>query len=83
LILKRVEIILGEAEKIVGTSEFFGEIWKAMLRTPRTRLSAIKYLEKRIPKDLEAAKLLSKEGKIYISRYAVTVSQQKVKLVIS
>jgi hypothetical protein len=42
-----------ETEKIVGTSEFFGEIWKAMLRTPRSRLSAIKYLDKRIPKTLE------------------------------
>jgi hypothetical protein len=54
--LKKVEDILKDTEKIVGTSEFYGEIWKAMLRTPRTRLSAIKYLDKRIPRDLESAK---------------------------
>jgi hypothetical protein len=52
-ILKRVEGILAKAEEAVGTSEFFGEIWKAMLRTTRTRLSSIKYLEKKIPKDLD------------------------------
>lgn len=55
-ILKRVENILAKTEECVGTSEFYGEIWKAMLRTNRTRLSAIKYLEKRIPKDLDAAR---------------------------
>jgi hypothetical protein len=55
-ILKRVEKILERTESIVGTSEFYGEIWKAMLRTPRTRLSAIKYLEKKIPRDIEIAK---------------------------
>jgi hypothetical protein len=59
--LKRVEEILRKTETIVGTSEFFGEIWKAMLRTNRTRLSAIKYLEKRIPKDLDAARELAKK----------------------
>jgi len=35
--VKRVEEILRKTESIVGTSEFYGEIWKAMLRTPRTR----------------------------------------------
>jgi hypothetical protein len=60
LILKRVEQILAKTEEIVGTSEFYGEIWKAMLRTPRTRLSAIKYVEKRIPRDIEGAKLAAK-----------------------
>jgi hypothetical protein len=55
-ILKRVEKILERTEIIVGSSEFYGEIWKAMLRTPRTRLSAIKYLEKKIPKDIDIAK---------------------------
>lgn len=49
-----------KTEEIVGTSEFYGEVWKAMLRTPRTRLSAIKYMEKRIPKDIEAAKQAAK-----------------------
>ncbi len=59
--LKRVEEILRKTETIVGTSEFYGEIWKAMLRANRTRLSAIKYLEKRIPKDLDAARELAKK----------------------
>jgi hypothetical protein len=61
-ILKRVEQILARTEEIVGTSEFYGEIWKAMLRTPRTRLSAIKYVEKKIPRDLEAARQAVKLG---------------------
>lgn len=41
-----------QTEKIVGTSEFFGEIWKAMLRTKRSRYAAIRYLDKRIPINL-------------------------------
>jgi hypothetical protein len=57
----------------VGTSEFYGEIWKAMLRTNRARLSAIKYLEKRIPRDLEAARELMKKDQIYISRHKIKV----------
>jgi hypothetical protein len=71
---KRVEAILQQTERIVGTSEFFGEIWKAMLRTPRTRISAIKYLDKKIPRDLEAAKALLRQkekGGIYPSRFLV------------
>lgn len=42
-----------------------------MLRTTRTRLSAIKYLEKRIPKDLDAARELMKKDQIYISRFKI------------
>jgi len=44
-----VKEILLKTEQIVGTSNFFGEIWKAILRTPRTRFAAIKYLKERIP----------------------------------
>ena len=54
-LLRKVENILYETEQIVGTSKFFGEIWKAMLRTPRTRLSAIKFLVRKIPKDRQQA----------------------------
>ena len=50
-LLKNVEHILTETEKIVGTSKFFGEIWQSMTRTPRARLSAIKFLVKKIPRD--------------------------------
>lgn len=50
-----VEQILKLTEKIVGTSEFYGELWKAMLRTPNVRLSVIKYLSRHIPRTLEEA----------------------------
>ncbi|CDW85800.1 n-terminal domain-containing protein [Stylonychia lemnae] len=80
-ILKRVENILAKTEEAVGTSEFYGEIWKAMLRTQRTRVSAIKYLDKRIPKDLEQARLMAKQQLIYPSKYTVKVIDQKVTLV--
>jgi hypothetical protein len=50
-LLKQVEAILTETEKIVGTSKFFGEVWKALLRTPRCRLSAMKFLDRRIPRN--------------------------------
>lgn len=68
-LLKQVELILTETEKIVGTTKFFGEIWKAMLRTPRCRVSAIKFLDRRIPKNPQAAQKLIKESKVYLSPY--------------
>jgi hypothetical protein len=77
-LLKMVDEILKKAETIVGTSEFYGEIWKTMLRTNRTRLSAIKYLEKRIPKDLESAKELKRSGMIYISKFKIKAIPQKI-----
>lgn len=61
----KVEEILKETEEIVGTSEFYGEIWKAMLRTPRSRLSAIRYLKERIP-----------INKQYVTRHAVMDSDE-------
>ena len=71
---KKAESILKQTESIVGTSEFFGEIWKAMLRTPRARQPAINYLNKRIPVNLENA-IKYKDNKeknfIYISGYTV------------
>jgi hypothetical protein len=76
--LKKAEDILKKTEQIVGTSEFYGEIWKAMLRTPRTRLSAIKYLDKRIPRDLDAAKELARKKQIYLSRYRIKVVSAKL-----
>jgi hypothetical protein len=48
-IRRDVEYILGKTEEIVGTQIFFGEIWKAMLRTPKARLPAIKYLDRKVP----------------------------------
>ena len=66
-ILKKVELILIETEKIVGTSEFYGEIWKAMLRTPRARLPAIRYLDKRIPKDWKSMK----KANIQLAEYTI------------
>jgi hypothetical protein len=72
-ILKKVESILGETEKIVGTSEFYGEIWKAMLRTPRARLSAIKYMDKRIPATLKAVRDQRDRNLIYFSDFTIKI----------
>ena len=70
--LRKTEKILEEAETIVGTSKFIGEIWKSMLRTPRARLSAIKFLGRRIPKDIEAA-VKNVQHKIYVSQYNLVI----------
>ena len=77
-IIKKVEYILQETEKIVGTSEFYGEIWKAMLRTSRARLSAIRYLEKRIPKDLRQAKQYRDKNIVYLSAYTIKIIEREV-----
>ena len=79
-ILKSVENILKKTEQIVGTSEFYGEIWKAMLRTPRARLSAIKYLDKRIPVNLKKAIQQKEKMMIYISGYTVQIINNEVDL---
>ena len=50
-----VHRILRETEKIVGTSKFYGEVWKTMLRSPRAREMAIKFLDAKIPKELKEA----------------------------
>ena len=65
--LRKVDEILAKTEQIVGTSKFFGEIWKTMIRTPRARLSAIKFLDRKIPKNIKQA--VENIGKICISRY--------------
>ena len=77
-VLKKVENILQGTEKIVGTSEFYGEMWKAMLRTPRSRLSAIRQLDKRIPKSLEHAREMKKN--IHISDYTIKIINREVSL---
>ncbi len=77
-LLKQVEAILSETEKIVGTTKFFGEIWKAMLRTPRCRLSAIKYLDRKIPRNIQIAHKLIKDGKIYVSPYHYEIKLGRV-----
>lgn len=75
-----METILAETEKIVGTTKFFGEIWKAMLRTPRCRLSATKFLDRKIPRNTQLALKLIKEGKIYISPYHYEIKLGRVQL---
>ena len=79
-ILKKVEHILKETELIVGTSEFYGEVWKAMLRTPRARLSAIRYLDKHIPSNLKKAQELRDKNHIYISEYTIKIVNREVAL---
>ena len=63
----KIGIIMVETEKVVGTSIFIGECWKTVLRTPRTRLSGLKFLDSLIPKDFNAAIKRAKEGRVYIS----------------
>ena len=56
----KIHHILHRTEKIVGTSKLFGEIWKTMLRSPRSRLTAIKYLDTKIPRTIDEASELNK-----------------------
>ena len=81
-LLRRVEGILAQTEKIVGTSKFFGEIWKTMIRTPRARLSAIKFLDRKIPKSTKQAAALLDAGqgqsKICASRYDQVIRHGKM-----
>ena len=57
------ERIMERTELIVGTSCFYGEIWKTMLRSQRCCLEAIKYLKRKIPKTLkDAAKLAQRSS---------------------
>ena len=51
--------ILAQTEKFVGTSKLYGEIWKTALRTPKARLPALKYMERRIPKNIDEAVTLN------------------------
>lgn len=84
----KIHQILNRTEKIVGTSKLFGEIWKTMLRSPRSRLTAIKYLDTKIPRNIEeAAELnkseaetrpLHKKGQIYLSKYNLVVTGGKM-----
>lgn len=79
-ILKKVEEILKETEAIVGTSAFFGEIWKAMLRTPRSRLPAIKYLDKRIPSDDDRALKAREDRQIHVAKATIHIIKNEVVL---
>ena len=52
-----------------------------MIRTPRCRLSAIKYLDRRIPKDLKTAAKLIEEGRgAIVSSYSLVIRQGKASL---
>jgi hypothetical protein len=79
---KPFEDILDEAQKVVGTSRFFGEIWKTMLRSPKCCEPAIKYLDRKIPRNPREA--AQKEGKIHESVYlmgiASTLEAEEAKL---
>lgn len=55
-ITKKVEDILIKTEKIVGTKMFYGTIWMTLLRSSRTRIGGLKFIDKSIPKDLALAK---------------------------
>jgi hypothetical protein len=88
LISKAYEI-MAKTEKFVGTSKLYGEIWKTALRTPRARLSALRYLEKKIPKTIDEAVSLNdgssvgstnpqRVTKIYPSKYNLVIRQGKM-----
>ena len=51
-----------------------------MLRTPRARLSAIKYLEKKIPHNLKHAREIRDRKAIYISDYTIKIVNHEVSL---
>ena len=51
-----------------------------MLRTPRARLSAIKYLDKRIPKNVRQAREMKEKGSIFISDYTIQIINSEVSL---
>ena len=84
--MSNLHAILHKAETIVGTAKLYGEIWKTMLRSPRSRLCAIKYLDLKIPKNIdEAAKLnispteiMHKKNRIYPSKYSLIITQGKM-----
>ena len=86
-LVSKIHEILKTTEQIVGTSKFYGEIWKTMLRSPRTRLSAIKYLDAKVPKNIDEAAMLSnsekdplahKKNRIYPSKYNLIITQGKM-----
>ena len=72
----------------MGTAKLYGEIWKTMLRSPRARHMAIKYLEMKVPKDIDEAGKLNKsndepaashrKNKIYRSKYNLIISEGKM-----
>lgn len=51
-----------------------------MLRTPRARLSAIKYLDKKIPYNLKHAREIRDKKGIYISDYTIKIVNREVSL---
>ena len=51
-----------------------------MLRTPRARLSAIKYMDKRIPVNLKTARDLRDRSMIFISDYTIKIINRGVSL---
>lgn len=77
-----------QVEQIVGTSKLYGEIWKTMLRSPRARLTAIKYLEIKVPKNIDEAGTLNaaasatplphKKNCIYLSKYNMIITRGKM-----
>lgn len=55
IMAKKVERVLQKTETIVGTRMFYGAVWLVLLRSPRARIGGLKFIEKHIPRSLEAA----------------------------
>ena len=81
--------ILAQTEKFVGTSKLYGEIWKTVLRTPKARLPALRYMDRRIPKNIDEAISLNdgsspvshnsqRSSRIYPSKYNLVIRNGKM-----
>jgi hypothetical protein len=79
IIRDKAESILKEIERIVGTSNFFGEVWKAMLRTPRARPCAIRYLSVNgIPSTLKQAKNRAVKNQIFPADFKIKIAKGEI-----
>lgn len=73
VIQKKVDDILKKTEQIVGTKMFYGTIWMTLLRSSRTRIGGLKYIDKNIPKDESY-----KKRKVYPVRMTIKCIQQQL-----
>ena len=54
---KKVERVLRKTERIVGTRLFFATLWQTILRSSRTRMGGLKFLQRNtLPRNLDHAK---------------------------
>jgi hypothetical protein len=72
---KKVEKVLRKTERIVGTRLFFATLWQTILRSSRTRMGGLKYLQRgTLPRNLEQAK----ETEIFPVSKTISMQDQAV-----